>query len=227
MSDVSLVTEPRRVTGSAACRRLRNAGKVPAVLYGPGLDPVSLVVDSRVLRDALSGPSGLNALLTLDIAGTRHLALARQVQRGPLRGGIDHVDFLVVDPDATIGADVPIRLEGEAVELHRSDGIVEQQLFSLPVIAKPGDIPTHIEVDITDLLVGDTYRVGDLRLPAGVEADLDPGEPVVSGVATRAELLEEEEEAAAAEAEEAAAGEGAEAAAEGGDQGQGEQAPEG
>lgn len=203
MSDVSLVTEPRQVAGSAACRRLRAAGKVPAILYGTGIDPVSLVCDAKELRLALSGPSGLNALLTLDIAGTRHLALARQLQRGPMRGGIDHVDFLVVDPDVLTGAEVPIRLEGEAVELHRANGVVEQQMFTLPVLAKPADIPTHVEVDITDILVGDTIRVSDLALPAGVEADIDPGEPVVSGIATRAELSEEEE----ALAEEGVAGE--------------------
>lgn len=218
VNEVSLVTEARRETGSAACRRLRAAGKVPAVLYGTGIDPVSVVVDARSLRQALSGPSGLNALLTLEVGGARHLALARQIQRDALRGGFDHVDFLVVNPDVVVGADVPVRLVGEAVELGRADGVVEQQLFSLHVQAKPAAIPTHIEVDISNLNIGDTVRVGDLKLPAGAETDVDEGEPVVSGVAARVEVEEVEEVPEGLEG--VPEGEAAEAA------GEGEEAPE-
>lgn len=194
MNDVVLAAEPRLVSGSAACRRLRREGKTPAVLYGTAIDPQALVVDSRALRYALSGPAGLNVLLSIEVDGISHLALARQLQRGPLKGGIDHVDFLAVSRDAVVTADVPLRLVGEALELHRADGLLEQQLFSLPVKAKPADIPPHVDVDISGLLVGDTIRVGDLSPGEGVTVDLDPGDPVVSGVQARLEAEAEEAE---------------------------------
>ena len=216
MDEVSLVAEVGRVTGSSEARRLRLAGKVPAVLYGHGIDPIDLAVGSRELRTALTSDSGLNALISLDVGGKNHLAMARQLQRHPVRRSIDHVDFVIVRRDEVVSVEVPIHLIGEALEVERADGMVEQSLHSLVVQAKPGDIPNAIEVDISELTIGEAIRVEDLKLPSGATTEVDPEEVVVAGQATRmAAETEAEEEAAAAAAEGEAAVEEAGEAQEG------------
>jgi large subunit ribosomal protein L25 len=218
MEEVALAAEPGRPTGSRAARRLRAAGKVPAVLYGHGIDPQVLAVDGRSLRLALSQQGGVNALLNLEVGGTRHLTMARQLQRDPVRGTVAHVDFVVVRRDEVVMAEVPVHLAGEPEKVQRADGLVEQQLFTLTVHTTPANIPAAIEVDISGLDIGDVIRVGDLSLPSGVTTELDPEEPVVAGQASRVAAEIEAVEAEAAEeagvpAEEVAAA-GGEAAAE-------------
>jgi len=216
MDEVSLVAEVGRIKGSSEARRLRLAGKVPGVLYGHGIDPIDVAVGSRELRTALTSDSGLNALISLDVGGKNHLAMARQLQRHPVRRSIDHVDFVIVRRDEVVSVEVPIHLIGEALEVERADGMVEQSLHSLVVEAKPGDIPNAIDVDISELTIGEAIRVEDLKLPSGATTEVDPEEVVVAGQATRmAAETEAEEEAAAAAAEGEAAVEEAGEAQEG------------
>ena len=203
MDEVSLVADVGRVKGSAEARRLRRSGKVPDVLYGHGIETLPVAVGARDLRAALTSDSGLNALISLDVAGDRHLAMARQLQRDPVRGTVAHVDFVIVRRDEVVTVEVPVHLEGEASLVHREDGLVEQQLFTLTVNATPSSIPSSIEVDISGLAIGDVIRVGDLVLPSGVTTDVDPEEPVVAGQASRVSAEVEAEEAEA-EAETAA-----------------------
>lgn len=205
MEEVSLVADVGRVKGSAEARRLRTAGKVPGVLYGHGIDPLSLAVGSRELRAALTSEAGLNALISLDVAGDRHLAMARQLQRHPVRRSIDHVDFVIVRRDEVVSVEVNVHLVGEAQEVDRADGLVEQQLFSLVVHATPANIPHAIEVDISSLSIGEAIRVGDLKLPAGVTTEVDPEDTVVAGQASRTATEVEEETGEAATSEEPAA----------------------
>jgi large subunit ribosomal protein L25 len=209
MAEITLVAEAGRPAGSRAARRLRSAGKVPGVIYGHGMEPVAVAVDGRELRHALTTEAGLNALLALQVEGTTHLTLARSIQRHPVRGTVAHVDFLIVRRDEVVSAEVPVTLTGEAVELHRAEGIVEQQLFSLTVRATPVHIPSSIEVDISALAVGDSIRVGDLPLPSGVTTDVSPDDVVVVGQPPTMVAAPEVAEGEAAEGgEAAAAGEG-------------------
>jgi large subunit ribosomal protein L25 len=231
MEEVTLTAEVGRPTGSRPSRRLRSAGKVPAVLYGHGTDPMALSVDSRELRNALTGDAGLNALITVRVDSESHLAMARHLQRHPVKGTVDHVDFVIVRRDEVVTAEVPITLVGEPTEVNQNDGIIEQQLFSLTIKAKPMDIPSGLEADISGLVIGEAVRVGDLKLPSGVETDVDPEDSVVLGQPPAAEELptpaegeevpEGEEGAPAAEGEAPAAAEGggeqsSEASGEGG-----------
>jgi len=207
MEEVTLLADSSRALGSRPARRLRAQGQVPAVLYGHGIEPVSLAVDSRELRTALTGDSGLNALINLDVDGTKHLAMARHLQRHPVRGNVSHVDFVIVRRDEVVSADIPLHLVGEASEVLSEDGIVDQPLFTLTIRAKPADIPGNIEVDVSGLKIGDTIRVGDIRLPAGVETEVDPDEPVAVGQPPRVEEAPEVPEGEElAEGEEAAEG---------------------
>ena len=199
MSEVTLIAEPGRPIGSAASRRLRASGRIPAVVYGHGGSGTAVSVDARDLRHALSGDAGLNQLLSLRVGSDTHLALARSLQRHPVRHTVVHVDFLIVRRDEVIAADVPIVLVGEARAVEQEQGIVEQQLTSLSVNATPDRIPPNLEVDISGLAVGDAVRVSDLSLPSGVTTDVSPDEPVVLATVSRAAIALEEEEAAAAE----------------------------
>jgi large subunit ribosomal protein L25 len=216
MAEITLVAEAGRSAGSRAARRLRATGKVPGVIYGHGIEPLPVAVDGRDLRHALTTEAGLNALLALSVDGTTHLTLAREIQRHPVRGTVAHVDFLIVRRDEVVAADVPVALVGEAEEVRRADGIIEQQLFSLTVRATPVHIPSSIEVDISGLTVGDSVRVGDLRLPSGVTTDVNPDEVVVIGQPPAVTVTEEAaEEAAEGAAAEEAGGAAAEAGAAG------------
>ncbi|HUJ64066.1 MAG TPA: 50S ribosomal protein L25, partial [Acidimicrobiales bacterium] len=198
MAEFTLIAEPGRATGSPDSRRLRAAGRIPAVVYGHGVDGISVSVDGRELRHALSGDAGLNQLLSLKVGPETHLALARAIQRHPVRHTVLHVDFQVVRRDQVISAEVPVVLTGEAKSVEQENGIVEQVLVSIAVNATPGRIPSNIEVDISGLTVGEGIRVGDLPLPEGVTTDVSPDEPVVMASVTRAAVGEEAAEAEAA-----------------------------
>jgi large subunit ribosomal protein L25 len=207
MAEITLVAEPGRTTGSAASRRLRSLGRIPAVVYGHGVDGISVSVDGRELRHALSGESGLNQLLSLKVGSNTHLALARVIQRHPVRHTLLHVDFQIVRRDEVISAEVPINFVGEAKAVEQERGVVEQPLTFLTVHATPARIPSHIEVDISGLTVGESIRVGDLTLPQGVTTDVPPDEPVVVASVSRAAIEAEAEEAAQAAQAEGAGGE--------------------
>lgn len=206
MAETTLVAEPREQHGSRPSRRARAEGRIPAVLYGHGIDPMSISVDGRELRSALHGEAGANTLLSLKIGSDTHLALARQLQRHPVRNTVIHVDFQVVSRTERISVDVPIVLVGEAKGVTNADGMVEQGVHTLTVSAPASDIPNQIEVDISGLRVGDSIRVGDLTLPSGSTTDVDPEEPVVlaiSAAATagaEAEAIDADQAAATAEA---------------------------
>jgi large subunit ribosomal protein L25 len=205
MSQISLVAETGRAIGSGAAKRLRAAGKIPGTVYGHGMTPVSIAVDHRELRHALSGPAGVNAVVQLDIDGKKQPTVVKELQRDPVRRSVRHIDFIVVRMDEAITVDVPIVLEGEAKALLAEGGILEHALQALPVNTTPANIPTEIVIDVTDLAPGDVVRVEDLALPAGCTTDLDPDTLVVVGASTRAAVSaaegEGEGEAAAAEGE--------------------------
>jgi large subunit ribosomal protein L25 len=237
MAEIQLVAETGREPGTRASKRLRREGKIPGVVYGHGAEPVAVAVDARELRHALNTEAGVNALINLSIDGKSQLTMPRVLQRHPVRHTVTHVDFQVVSRDEVVSADVSFQLVGEATQVHNGDGVVEQALFSLTVHARPADIPSHIEVDISDLAIGEAIRVGDLKLPSGVTTEIDPEEAIVVGQGAQvseldlipeadAEALQElaEAQAAAEEAGEGAEGEGEGAAAAAGD-GEGGEAP--
>jgi large subunit ribosomal protein L25 len=184
--DVTLPAEIGRTTGSSSSKRMRAEGRVPATVYGLNLAPQSVSVQWTELRRALNTDAGLNALITLDVDGHTDLTIIKALQRDPVRRSVEHVDFLRVDPNVTITIEVPIVLTGEAKEVEQEQGIVEQLLHTLTVDARPGSIPTHLEVDISALEIGGAVRVSDLSLPAGATTEVDPDEQIAIASATRA-----------------------------------------
>jgi large subunit ribosomal protein L25 len=204
MPEIVLEAQVGRAVGSRAARRLRREGLVPGTIYGHGSEPVSVAVEAKELRSALSGEAGTNALLSIKTGKTSYLTLARELQRHPVKGTVTHVDFVIVRRDEVISAEVSINLVGEAIEVQHGDGLVEQQLFTLGVRARPADIPHSIELDISGLTIGSSLRVADLPLPRGVTVDADPEVTVVVGQPPRVETAEAPE-GAGAEAPEGAA----------------------
>src|SRR5580704_10093433 len=206
MAEVVLAAEVGRPVGSRAVRRLRREGKIPGVIYGHGTDPLPIAVVGRELRVALNGEAGANQLLSLNTGSATFLTLARDMQRHPVAQTVTHVDFIIVRRDEVIAADVPVILIGEALEVHHGDGLVDQQLFTLAINALPTAIPSAIEADISELIIGGQVRVSDLSLPTGVTTDIDPESAVAIGQPPRVTV---EEEAAEGEAgEEGAEGAG-------------------
>jgi large subunit ribosomal protein L25 len=199
MAEVVLAAEVGRPLGSRAVRRLRREGKIPGVIYGHGTDPLPVAVAARELRVALNSEAGANQLLSLDTGSGTYLTIARDMQRHPVAQTVTHVDFIIVRRDEVISADVPIVLVGEALEVHHGDGLVEQQMFTLSINALPSDIPTSIEVDISELTIGGQVRVSDLPLPASVTTDVDPETAVVIGQPPRVAVDEEVAEGEAVE----------------------------
>jgi large subunit ribosomal protein L25 len=210
MAEITLPAHSGRTTGTRPSKRLRSEGKVPATVYGLGGDSVSVSVEWRELRHALTTDAGMNALINLEIDGhATELTIVKEMQRHPIKRNVLHIDFLRVSRDVAIEVEVPIVLEGEAEQVTREGGLVEQALFHLTVRAKPGSIPNELTLDISGLTIGESLRVSDLSLPGGVETEVDPEEAVVIGQAPQAVELPEDLEAAEGEEGEAAEGEGA------------------
>jgi large subunit ribosomal protein L25 len=188
---VTLTAEARDGLGKGEGRRLRRAGRVPAVAYGAELDATPVSVDALELYHALRTDAGLNALIRLQVGGETHLTLARQLQRHPVRREIMHVDFVVVDRSRKVTVDVPIHLTGEAAGANEG-GVVDQVRFDVPVEVLPLEVPDSLELDISDMQVGDVKRLSDLDLPEGVELLEDPDYAVVSVSIPQAEVPEPE-----------------------------------
>ncbi len=212
MPDTLLPAEPRTETGSRPVGRLRRSGRVPGVVYGLGGDNELVTVSAHALSTILSSRSGANTLITLRLEGREELALARQVQRDPVKGSLLHVDFVRVRADQTITAEVPLRLLGQPEGVSQG-GMLEQLMHSLTVEGLPGQLPPEIEHDVSALELGDQLHVRDIALAAGVVVMNDEGD-LVAMISVPRGLEAGEGEAAPAEGEEAAAeGEGAPAAA--------------
>jgi large subunit ribosomal protein L25 len=207
MSEYKLAAQRRAETGKGAARRARAAGRVPAVLYGHGMDPVHLSVDAREFGHALRTDAGTNVLIELSVGRTKHLALAKEVQRNPVRGSFIHVDFLAVQRGETVQVRVPVPLVGESPGV-REGGIADQDLHEILVEAEVTAVPDSVQADISGLNIGDVLRVSDLKAPEGATILDDPEASVVSIVAPTVEEEEPTEEEEAAEGEAAAEGEG-------------------
>ena len=202
MSEIVLPADTTRKTGTRPSRRLRREKRVPAVVYGLSQDAVSIDVAWVDLREALTTDAGVNAVIHLEIGGEKQMSIVKDIQRHPVRRDVTHVDFLRIDPDQDVTVDVPLVMIGEAKEVTDADGMVDQNLFSLTVNAAPDNIPNELEVDISALTIGDSLRVADIVLPAGVTTEVDPDETVAIGMITRSTLEAiAAEEAAEADAE--------------------------
>jgi large subunit ribosomal protein L25 len=212
---IRLEVKERERLGSAESRRLRKQGFVPGVIYGR-TSSRAIAVEERQLRGALTGPSGLHAVLDVVIEGqsTPHSSILKEYQRDPIRGHVRHIDLQEVRLDVPIQATVTVHLNGaESAPGIREGGVLSQPGSTLNVEALPLEVPESIEADVSGMEIGDTLRLEDLPRIEGVTFLDDPHETVIANVS--APIVEVEPEVEEVEGEEGEPGEAPEGEAEG------------
>jgi large subunit ribosomal protein L25 len=185
--EVPIAAEPRTEFGKGYARRTRVAGKVPAILYGHGTGTRHLTLPGHALMMALKTQ---NALIRLEgLPGGHELALPKAIQRNPIRGDIEHVDFILVRQGEKVTVDVAVRVTGEVFP----GGMLDQQLVQVLVEAEATNIPQSFEVDVTGMEIGTAVHSSDLDLPPGVTLAADPEALVLHVIAApTAEQMEAE-----------------------------------
>ena len=209
---LKLVVQNRAVLGSAESRRLRRQGLIPAILYGSEA-PIPITIGERDLRHALTGPGGANAVLDVVVeGGDTHSSVLKDYQQHPVRGNIVHVDLQEVRLDRPIHATVPLHLVGEAAGT-KEGGVLSQAIMEVNVEALPMDVPSMLELDISELHVNEYARLDQLVMPEGV-AILDELDTIAATVTPPSRLEEGEGEPEAAAPTDATEAEGEEPAAD-------------
>lgn len=197
------MVQNRSVLGSAESRRLRRRGLIPGVLYGRE-QPIPISVPERDLRAAITGGHGSHAVLDVVVEGGKsHSSVLKEYQQDPLRGYITHIDLQEVRLDQPIHASVALTLVGEPAGV-KEGGVLTQVTNAVNVEALPLEVPTHLELDVSGLGIGDSIRLTEVRVPDGVTLLDDPEETVIASVAVP--RVEEPEPTEEEEAEEGAEG---------------------
>jgi len=209
VAENALAAENREHTGKGAARQLRATGRIPAVLYGQGMEPASLSVDPKALTSVLQGSgAGRNTLIGLEVGSARHTVLLKELQRNPVNGVSLHADFMVVDLTETVEVTVQLHFIGQAKGLDFG-GILDHPVREIQVTCLPNAIPEFLEVDVSSLDLGETLHVREVALPADVTCVNDGDLAVAICVQPRAATEETtEEEAVTEEGAEEAAGAG-------------------
>ena len=187
--ELVLTADSTRGTGTRPSRRLRREGRVPCVSTAWAPTPSRCRSTGVSCANASRPTPGINAVIELEIEGDRHTSIVKDVQRHPVRRDVIHVDFLRVDPNKVVTVEVPVLITGEAKKVANMQGVVDQQLFRVSVSVRPGAIPNEIELDVSELDIGDVITVADLTMPPGVEAISDADATVVQGLATRSTIV--------------------------------------
>lgn len=198
---IPLAVERRAASGKGGARQLRLHGRVPAVIYGHGREPQALSIGAKDLERALTGIAAEATLFELAIEGAPVKALIREIQRHPVRSQIIHVDFYEIHAGEKVALEVPVHLIGSPDGVRNGGGVLDQLIRELRIRVLPTDIPEHIDVDVTELRVGQSLHVSDLKI-ANAEILTEPTTAVCTVVAPRIEV--EEVAAAAVVPEEAA-----------------------
>jgi large subunit ribosomal protein L25 len=194
VAEIKLTAETRTEFGKGAARRIRRENKVPAVLYGHGTDPLHVTLPGHDLMIALRAS---NALLSIDLGSESHLAIAKQVQRDPLKGFLEHVDLLLVKKGEKVVVDIPVTVTGEAA----AGALVVTETTELSVEAEATHLPEGVEVSVEGLEAGAQVLASDVELPAGTTLATDADALIVNVTAAptadqvEAELADAEAEA--------------------------------
>jgi large subunit ribosomal protein L25 len=190
MAIVSFSATPREEVGKGAARTLRSNGQVPAVIYGHGRDPQALSLNARDLDKLLGHIQAESTVIEVTVGGTTAKTLIREIQRHPIRRQILHVDFQALVAGEKVTVSIPIVLIGVPEGVRLGGGVMDQTLRELEIEVDPANIPDHVEIDVTNMVIGDSKHVSDLSLPPGVEV-LDDAETSVAVVAAPRAVIEE------------------------------------
>jgi len=201
MASASLSAEARTETGKGVARKLRAAGRVPAVVYGHAREAQALSLQTRELEKLLSSISTGSTVVELSLGGATTKTLIREVQRHPFKKQILHVDFQELVAGEKVTVEIPLVFVGIPEGVRLSGALLEQILHSIEVLVDPANIPNHIDVDVTNLAMGHSLHVNELSLPAGLEVLTEQDATVCAVVAPRAVVEETPAEGAEAVAE--------------------------
>jgi large subunit ribosomal protein L25 len=197
MSDtMKIEVTPREETGKNANRRARAAGKIPAVVYGGGKESVAIQIDRKTLLDNMKGHSGENPIFLLKLGDKERHAMIRNMEVDPVSRQVIHIDFQRVVMDQKIRVAVPVEIVGTAYGVKTEGGMLDFVNREIHVECLPGDIPKHVDCDVTDVHVGQHVEAKDLKLPPEVTLLDEPDRVIISIGHGR---LETAAEAAAAE----------------------------
>ena len=204
MTTVALAAQSRTETGKGVARSLRRQALIPAVFYGPAVDPVPLILQSRDLEKLITTGAGENILIDLNIEDGKstqsHRAMIKDIQVDPVKQNILHVDLYAISMDKKISVEVPITLTGTALGVSEEGGILQQVSRTLEISCLPDRIPEAFELEVTALAIGDSLHVSDLEIPEGVDVLAEDELTIASVVPPtkveeiEPEVLEEEEE---------------------------------
>ena len=188
----TLQAQKRDVKGTTASKRLRRSGVVPAVIYGANQREYTIQLDSKSFFDLARKQASHNFLVDLEIEGANEktkLAIVQDIQRDPLNGSLIHVDFRAVSESDTIHATVPIELRGEPIGVKKG-GLLEQLVHEIEVSCNPSNLPESIVNDVTGIKIGQSLKVAQLNLPAGVTVRLGADVLIAIVNQTRASVSE-------------------------------------
>lgn len=188
MKSVPLKAFARSQSGRGEVKKLRTAGRVPAVIYGRQTQPENLEVIARELDDLIHRSLSENILVDLVVDSKQRLALVQEVQHHPLSRKVLHVDFHEVTETETVTVMVPVETTGDAVGVKTGGGVLEHVLFKVKVRALPKYLPEQILIDVTNLEVGKTIHIGEIVVPEGVEIIGNKNAPVVSVAMPKTEV---------------------------------------
>ena len=208
--ETNLIATVRENSGSAQSRRSRGEGNIPAVVYGLGMEPVSVEIDAREFTNALKTEAGSNVIFNLEIGKEKYTALAREIQKHVYRNEFLHVDFVQVDLSQTVDADVQVNFTGIPMGVKEEGGVIQTVNSTITITALPTNIPTSLDLDISGLNVGDNLAAADVDLPEGVELANDEDNSILITITIPRAAVEEEEEIEGFEGEEVEGEEGAE-----------------
>ena len=190
MATASLNAEARTETGKGVARKLRAAGRVPAVIYGHAREAQALSLPTRELEKLLSSIATGSTVVELSVGSATTKTLIREVQRHPFKKQILHVDFQELVAGEKVTVEIPLVFVGVPEGVRLSGALLEQILHSIEVLVDPSSIPNHIDVDVTNLAMGHSLHVRELPLPAGLEVLTDEDATVCAVVAPRAVVEE-------------------------------------
>ncbi len=181
MQQKQMNIELRTKTGTGVSRRLRSANMVPGVVYGKGLDPVTVSIKYRDLQDAISGAGGQNNLITLIGGGSldQNIAIVADIQRDAIKRTFEHVDLHRINPNEKLRVTVPVVLSGTAIGV-KEGGLIDLAHHELHIECLPGNIPDCITIDVSDLKIAHSIHVSEIVLPEGIVILDQPKIPVVS-----------------------------------------------
>jgi large subunit ribosomal protein L25 len=192
-----LEAQPRTPGNKNDARRVRMAGKVPAVVYGAGKDATAVALDPRQVSRILNSKTGYNTIFDLALDGERTKAMIVDWQYEPIKGALLHIDLKRIAMDQRLKVEVPIVLKGEAAGVKQEGGILEQLLREVEIECLPGDIPDAVEVDVSDLTFGKVIRVADLPHSDKLKFLTDENQPVAHVISIKEEVVATPEAAAA------------------------------